>query len=88
MGNATQPDQIIGLAYFESRDFVSDKYMDGIFGLAFPSLSYTGQTTTIVESLYEEGEIDEPVVGIYLGRVRDAGGKGEAVRKNHPLCIV
>ncbi|KAI8337919.1 aspartic peptidase domain-containing protein [Chlamydoabsidia padenii] len=87
VGDATQTNQTIGLAYYESSDFVSDKFMDGIFGLAFPSLSYTGQTTTIVESLYEQGQIDEPVVGIYLGRVRDAGGKGEAyfggVNPNH-----
>ncbi|ORZ15150.1 aspartic peptidase domain-containing protein [Absidia repens] len=79
VGNATQPDQIIGLANYVTTDFANDKFMDGIFGLAWPSLSYTGQKTTIVESLYAAGEIDEPIVGVFLGRVRDAQGKGEAV---------
>ncbi|ORZ22292.1 aspartic peptidase domain-containing protein [Absidia repens] len=79
IGGSSQPDQIIGLANSESTGLTSDRLMDGILGLSFPSLSYTGETKSIIQSMYDAGEIDEPVVGIYLGRIRDAGGKGEAV---------
>lgn len=81
IGSTSQPGQIIGLANSESAGIASDRFMDGILGLSFPSLSYTGETTSIVESMYDAGQIDEPVVGIYLGRISDAGGKGEAVSR-------
>lgn len=52
--------------------------MDGILGLSFPSLSSTKQRNSIIMEMYNNKEIDEAVVGMYLGRTRD-GGKGEAV---------
>ncbi|KAI8097384.1 aspartic peptidase domain-containing protein [Halteromyces radiatus] len=86
VGDVKHANQIIGLAHTETEDFARDQNLDGIFGLAFPSLSFTGQKQSIVESMYEAGEIEQPIVGIYLGRVRD-GGKGEAkfggVNQNH-----
>lgn len=80
IGDASVANQTIGLAYSLSSDFVNDRYMDGIIGLAFPSLSFTGQKQSLVERLYEADEIAEPVVGVFLGHISDAGGKGEAVR--------
>ncbi|KAI8342352.1 aspartic peptidase domain-containing protein [Chlamydoabsidia padenii] len=79
IGDVSVANQTIGLANALSPDFVNDRYMDGIIGLAFPSLSYTGETQSVVERLYEAGAIAEPVVGVFLGHIGDAGGKGEAV---------
>ena len=78
LGNVTQPNQLIGLVSKETPQFASDKFLDGIFGLGFPSLAYTGIKTSIVEDLYTSGSIPAPIVSFHLGHYRD-GGKGEIV---------
>jgi hypothetical protein len=52
--------------------------LDGIFGLGFPPLAYTGVKSSIVQDLYNSGSIPAPIVSFYLGHTRD-GGKGEIV---------
>lgn len=69
---------MIGLASDESGQFAADKFLDGIFGLAFPSLSLTGAKQSPVEMMHDQGEIDEAVVGVWLGRAKEGGG-GEMV---------
>lgn len=78
LGTVSQPNQLIGLVSKETPEFASDKFLDGIFGLGFPPLAYTGVTTSIVEDLYTAGTIPAPIVSFYLGHYRD-GGKGEVV---------
>jgi hypothetical protein len=78
IGDITYKDQTIGLASDESGQFAADHTLDGIFGLAFPSLSLTGIKTSPVVMMYEQGQIDDPVVGVWLGRAREGGG-GEMV---------
>ena len=78
LGNVTQPQQLIGLVRQETPEFASDQYLDGIFGLAFPPLAYTGIKTSIVQDLYTAGSIPSPIVSFYLGQTRD-GGNGEIV---------
>lgn len=70
--------QVIGVATSETMDFAMDDSLDGIFGLSFPSLSFTGQKESIVESMKKSGAISNAQVGVYLGRARD-GGKGELI---------
>lgn len=70
--------QTIGLAVSMSMDFATDPELDGIFGLSFPSLSYTGTKQSVVQAMYNEGVIKSPEVGVWLGHARD-GGKGEIV---------
>lgn len=79
IGDITYNDQIIGLASDESGQFAADHTLDGIFGLAYPSLSLTGVKTSPVMMMHEQGQIDDPVVGVWLGRAREGGG-GEMVR--------
>ncbi|ORX52356.1 peptidase A1 [Hesseltinella vesiculosa] len=66
----------IGLVFSESSDFSRDGYLDGIFGLAFPALSYTDLKKPFVEMMYDQKLIDEAIVGVWLGRSQD-GGYGE-----------
>ncbi|KAJ2963482.1 hypothetical protein NQZ79_g1567 [Umbelopsis isabellina] len=74
IGDITYKDQTIGLASDESGQFAADNTLDGIFGLAFPSLSLTGVKTSPVVMMHEQGQIDNPVVGVWLGRSREGGG--------------
>ncbi|CAO3659115.1 hypothetical protein G6F70_008149 [Rhizopus microsporus] len=76
IGKVTQDRQLLGLVSAETVDLSRDKYMDGIFGLGFPPLAYTGLQSSIVEDLFHSGRIAGPVVSFYLGHPRD-GGKGE-----------
>lgn len=78
IGKVTQDRQLLGLVSAETVDLSRDKYMDGIFGLGFPPLAYTGLQSSIVEDLFRSGRIADPVVSFYLGHPRD-GGKGEIV---------
>ncbi|KAI8391419.1 aspartic peptidase domain-containing protein [Radiomyces spectabilis] len=78
LGDVTHPGQLVGLTTAESNDFLRDQYMDGIFGLGFPSLSYTGQRESIVVAMHQSGTINQPLVGVWLGRARD-GGHGEII---------
>ncbi|CAO3595026.1 unnamed protein product [Absidia cylindrospora] len=78
MGDLSHSNQTIGLATSESNSFARNNKLDGVFGLSFPSISLTHQKSSIIMDMYKAGEIDEPVVGMYLGRTRD-GGKGEAI---------
>ncbi|KAI8067483.1 aspartic peptidase domain-containing protein [Gongronella butleri] len=84
--NSTVTNFTIGLVFSESTDFARDKYLDGIFGLAFPPLSYTDIPNTFVETMYAQGQIQEPVLGVWLGKTSD-GGAGEVkfggVNKDH-----
>jgi hypothetical protein len=63
IGDIHYEGQMIGLANDESGQFAADKFLDGIFGLAFPSLSLTGAKQSPVEMMHDQGEIDEAVVG-------------------------
>ncbi|GAB5591343.1 hypothetical protein Unana1_06243 [Umbelopsis nana] len=78
IGDVVYEGQIIGLANDESGQFAADKSLDGTFGLAFPGLSITGAKKSPVQLMYEQKQIDEPVVGVWLGRAREGGG-GEMV---------
>ncbi|RCH86032.1 hypothetical protein CU098_008402 [Rhizopus stolonifer] len=86
LGNVTQPHQLIGLVSSETSGLARDTFMDGIFGLAFPPLAFTGIERSIVEDLYLQGKIEKPIVSFYLGKPQE-GGKGEIifgnVNKNH-----
>ncbi|KAI8640974.1 aspartic peptidase domain-containing protein [Parasitella parasitica] len=86
LGNVTRPQQLIGLVSDETPEFASDKFLDGIFGLAFPPLAYTGIKASIVEDLHMAGSIPSPIVSFHLGHNRD-GGKGEIlfgdINQNH-----
>lgn len=79
LGNVSQPNQLIGLVTKETAQFASDRYLDGIFGLAFPPLAFTNINNSIVEELYLSGSIPAPIVSFHLGRYQD-GGKGEVVK--------
>ncbi|KAI8097383.1 aspartic peptidase domain-containing protein [Halteromyces radiatus] len=76
IGNVSHANQVFGLATSESAAFTKNLLMDGIFGLSFSSLSLIDRSTSLVLNMHAAGDIDEPVIGIYLGRPRD-GGKGE-----------
>ncbi|KAH8556258.1 aspartic peptidase domain-containing protein [Umbelopsis sp. PMI_123] len=78
IGNINYEDQLIGLANDESGQFAADKFLDGIFGLAFPGLSLTGAKASPIQLMYEQGQLDDQVVGVWLGRAREGGG-GEMV---------
>ncbi|CAO3599506.1 unnamed protein product [Absidia cylindrospora] len=78
IGDLTRVNQTIGLATMESKSFGENKYLDGVFGLAFPSMSLTRQESSIIMDMYKDGQIEEPIVGMHLGRTRD-GGKGETI---------
>jgi hypothetical protein len=72
--------QTIGLANNESQSFFQLASIDGIFGLGFPALSFTGAVMAPVVQMYKQGEIDKAVVGVWLGRAIEGGG-GELVRQ-------
>ncbi|KAI8347211.1 aspartic peptidase domain-containing protein [Choanephora cucurbitarum] len=74
----SQPNVTFGLVSSLSSQFAYDSLLDGIFGLAFPSLSNIGYSSSIVEDMYRSGRISSPIVSFYLGRAQD-GGKGEVV---------
>jgi hypothetical protein len=76
--NLSQLNQTIGFATQLSQGLATDQYLDGIFGLGFPNLSFTGVKETVVEKLYTVKKISAPVVSFFLGKSRD-GGKGEVV---------
>ncbi|KAG1053764.1 hypothetical protein G6F43_004184 [Rhizopus delemar] len=76
LGEYTQPHQLIGLVSSETPELAHDRYLDGIFGLAFPPLAYTGIQRSVVEELYLAGEIRQPIVSFHLGKI-NRGGKGE-----------
>lgn len=78
LGEYTQPRQLIGLVSSETPELAHDRYLDGIFGLAFPPLAYTGIQRSVVEELYLAGEIRQPIVSFHLGKI-NRGGKGEIV---------
>ncbi|SNX84309.1 related to extracellular aspartic proteinase [Melanopsichium pennsylvanicum] len=61
----------------ESSDF-SDSTVpfDGLMGLARSELSNAGQPTPI-DALYEQGQVQAPVMGYHLGRVADGYNDGE-----------
>ncbi|KAI8389493.1 aspartic peptidase domain-containing protein [Blakeslea trispora] len=86
LGNVSQPNVTIGLVSLLSSQFAYDSLLDGIFGLAFPSLSYIGYNTSVVEDMYLSGRISSPIVSFYLGRTQD-GGRGEVlfgdINQNH-----
>lgn len=78
LGTVSYPSQLIGLVSEESSQLGVDRYLDGIFGLAFPPLAYTGIKQSIVQDLHVAGSIPSPIVSFYLGRFKD-GNKGEIV---------
>lgn len=90
MGGLSQHNQTIGLVKHMSPMLSRDKYLDGIFGLAFPPLSFTGIKKSIVEEMYESGVIAAPIASFYLGHSRH-GGAGELVcslaHKSIPLIL-
>lgn len=78
LSTVSQPNTLIGLVNREAPQFSQDQLLDGVFGLGFPSLSYTGVTTSVVKDLHATGSIPAPIVSFYLGHYRD-GGQGEIV---------
>ncbi|KAI9259403.1 aspartic peptidase domain-containing protein [Phascolomyces articulosus] len=76
LGELSHPNQVLGLVQGESVDLAMDPELDGIFGLAYAPLAFTGQKQSIVEGMRDSGMIPAAKVGVYLGRARD-GGKGE-----------
>jgi hypothetical protein len=81
LSTISQPNVPIGLANREAPQFNRDQLLDGIFGLGFPPLSYTGVNSSIVQDLYKAGSIPAPLVSFYLGHYRD-GVQGEIVSFN------
>jgi hypothetical protein len=79
LGDLYSVNQTIGLANNESGEFAKDSSLDGIFGLGFPALSYTGAMYAPVVRMYKQGVIKKAVIGIWLGRASQGGG-GELVR--------
>jgi hypothetical protein len=53
-----------------ARHTVQRAFFDGILGMAFSSLSVTGQPT-LFENLVSSGELTSPVFGLYLKRAAD-----------------
>ncbi|KAI8982152.1 aspartic peptidase domain-containing protein [Mycotypha africana] len=86
LGNVSQPNQRFGLVTAQTAELAQDRYLDGIFGLAFPPLAYTGIRSSIVQDLHQAGHITSPIVSFYLGQAKD-GGKGEVIfgdfNRNH-----
>ncbi|KAI8144503.1 aspartic peptidase domain-containing protein [Fennellomyces sp. T-0311] len=76
LGDISHPNQVLGLVDNESSDLAMDPELDGIFGLAYPELAFTGQKQSILEGMRDAGTIPSASVGVWLGRARD-GGKGE-----------
>ncbi|KAG2186045.1 hypothetical protein INT43_002483 [Umbelopsis isabellina] len=74
LGDLYSINQTIGLAENESGEFAQNTGLDGIFGLGFPALSYTGALYAPVVRMFKQGVIDEAVVGIWLGRASQGGG--------------
>jgi hypothetical protein len=78
LGNISKPSQLLGMVTYQTPQFAHDQFLDGIFGLGFPPLSYTGITVSIIEELHQAGSIPSPIVSFYLGHHRN-GGQGEVV---------
>ncbi|KAI9255522.1 aspartic peptidase domain-containing protein [Sporodiniella umbellata] len=78
LGEYKQNNQLVGLVSSETPELAQDRFLDGIFGLAFPSLAYTGVQRSIVQDLHLSGEIKNPIVSFHLGKTKH-GGKGEIV---------
>lgn len=78
LGGLYTMNQTIGLAENISGTFATDDITDGIFGLGFPALSYTGALYAPVVQMQKQGVIDDAIIGIWLGRAREGGG-GELV---------
>ncbi|KAI9495519.1 aspartic peptidase domain-containing protein [Zychaea mexicana] len=83
LGELSYPDQVLGLVQGESVDLAMDPELDGIFGLAYAPLAFTGHKKSIVQGMQDMGVIPSASVGVYLGRARD-GGKGELVSFGKP----
>lgn len=67
------PNQKIGLAHIESKDFSDPSVpFDGLMGLAKEQLS-NAQVPTPIDSLFAAGLVPAPVMGYHLGRVADGG---------------
>jgi hypothetical protein len=78
IGGLYTVNQTIGLGLSENGTFATNNITDGIFGLGFPSLSFTGAPMAPVVQMQKQGVIDEAIVGIWLGRSTQGGG-GELV---------
>ncbi|KAI8335937.1 syncephapepsin precursor [Chlamydoabsidia padenii] len=65
--------QTIQLATQESASFSSDP-MDGILGLAFPSIASVKHTKTPITNLIESKTMTKPIFGVWLGNDKEGGG--------------
>ncbi|KAI8578993.1 hypothetical protein K450DRAFT_244497 [Umbelopsis ramanniana AG] len=74
LGGLYTMNQTLGLAENVTGTFATSNITDGIFGLGFPSLSYTGALMAPVVQMQKQGVIDDAVIGIWLGRAREGGG--------------
>ncbi|OAD67948.1 hypothetical protein PHYBLDRAFT_23209, partial [Phycomyces blakesleeanus NRRL 1555(-)] len=79
LGDIRYPSQRIGLARNETPTLTKDSFLDGIFGLAFPSISRTGLNESAVQTMYRTGAIKSPVVGVWMGRTVADNGAGELI---------
>lgn len=56
--------------------FYSSILTDGVFGLAFKELSITDETSTPLDNLYEQGQIEKRIACIKLNELNeDVGGE-------------
>ncbi|KAI9017979.1 aspartic peptidase domain-containing protein [Phycomyces nitens] len=79
LGDIRYPSQRIGLARNETPTLTKDSFLDGIFGLAFSSISRTGLNESAVQTMFRTGAIKSPVVGVWMGRTVADNGAGELV---------
>ncbi|KAI7872643.1 aspartic peptidase domain-containing protein [Spinellus fusiger] len=63
--------QTIGLVITESVSFEKNTDADGIFGLAFPSISNSKQVTSVTQSMQRQGVINQAIVSFWIARTED-----------------
>ncbi|KAG7330928.1 hypothetical protein KOW79_004897 [Hemibagrus wyckioides] len=71
MGQLTVTNQLIGLSTSEPGDHFARPLHDGIMGLAFRPPNYQ----TIVDTMIQEGVIEEPIFAFYLTRDSESGSE-------------
>lgn len=76
LGELTIEHQAIQLATSES-DSLKTGDIDGLMGLAFPSLATVKNIDTPMTSLIKNHLIKEPILGVYLRKSSKGGGGGK-----------
>lgn len=70
-----------GIAKEQACRFARDPFLDGLFGLTFPTISAINNmtSTSFIQDLHAHGKIKEPIVSFWLGRSAADNGQGEVV---------